>query len=150
MDEEDELRQFKRIMIAVVCFLISAYFSYQELKYAVWGTMAEATVTRTFETADMGRRGRRQPRLAVEYTFTDVRTGPRSERDDVSIDWSVPQGTVDVQYLPGVPDSSRLKGNSSQIAVWIFFACLAWLGYSGYQLYREANSPIPTNRRRRR
>jgi hypothetical protein len=119
MDQDEELAKFKWILIAAIAFLVSSYFSYRELKYAVWGATAEATVTRAAETTEMGRRGRRRPMLVVEYTFSDGSTGQRSERDRVPIDWPVPEGTVTVQYLPGVAGASRLAGHSNKFAVWM-------------------------------
>ena len=55
MDQDDEIRKFKMILVAGVAFLFSAYFSWQELKFALWGESAEARVTRTFETAERRR-----------------------------------------------------------------------------------------------
>ena len=147
MDEEDELRKFKLILGAFCAFLISGYFAYQECKFLVWGATAEATITNMFETTGTGR-NRRSLRLAIEYTFTDSATGSRSERDDVPISWPIPQGTVTVQYLPGVAKSSRLLGNSSTFFVWIFCGCIALLGYAGYRLYKEANEPVRPKRRK--
>ncbi len=148
MDEELELKRFKWILAAGLIFLFSMYYSYLELKYKIWGATAQATVTRTFESVSSGRRGRSTPMLAVEYTFTDSKTGARNERDDVSMDWPVPQGTVEVEYLPGVVDSSRLKGHSNSFAVWMFFGSLAWVSFSIYRLAQEANAPIKKSRRR--
>jgi hypothetical protein len=147
MDEEEELKKFKWLLVAVITFLISTYYSWQELKFLVWGQTAQATVTNTFETSSGGRRSK--PLLAVEYTFTDSATGPRSERDDVPIDWPVPESSVTVQYLPGVADSSRLNGRSSRSAILIFLACVGWLGYQGFKLYKEANEAVHRRKKRR-
>jgi hypothetical protein len=140
----DELAKFKRILLAGVVFLISAYYSYQEIKFAIWGATAEATVTRTFET-----KVKRRQLLAVEYKFSDEDGKRYSERDDVPIDWPVPASVVTVQYLPGVDDSSRLEGHSSSAAVWIFLACSAWLAFSGYKIYKEASEAVHGTKRRR-
>ncbi|MFK7778754.1 MAG: hypothetical protein QM501_11670 [Gimesia sp.] len=137
-DEEEELAKLKWILIAGIAFLVTGYLSFQELKFAVWGTTAEANVTRTFET----RASRRSRLLAVEYTFTDKEGKHHSERDDVPIDWPTPGPKVNIQYMPGVEDSSRLEGHSSKIAVWIFFGCCVWLGYSGFQLYQLASEAV--------
>ena len=142
--DDDELAKFKRILFAGIAFLVSAYFSYKELKFAVWGTTADATVTRTFET-----KNRRTPLLAVEYTFLDEAGKSHSERDDVSLDWPVESEIMTVQYLPGVDDSSRLAGHSNKVVVWIFLACTAWFAVSGFKLYKEANDAVHGKSRRR-
>lgn len=144
MDQDEELAKFKRILIAGCIFLMAGYFSYQELKYAIWGTTAEATITRTFDT-----RERRRDLLAVEYTFSDEEGRRISERDDVPIDWPLPEDKVSVQYIPGVKDSSRLEGHSSTVAVWVFLGSCAWLGFSFYKLFKEASEAVHGKRRRR-
>lgn len=144
MDQDDEIRKFKMILVAGVAFLFSAYFSWQELKFAMWGESAEARVTRTFETAE-----RRQPLLAVEYTFEDQKGRSYRERDDLPISFSAPGEVVTVEFLPGVEDSSRIEGHSSMASVWVFLACLSWLGYSSYKLYRETSEAVHGGRRRR-
>ena len=148
MDEEEELAKLKWILFAGIAFLLSGYFSFQELKFAVWGTTAQAEVTNTFETRNSRRGG---SLLAVEYTFTDKEGKHYSERDDVPSSWPSPGPKVTIQYLPGVEDCSRLEGHSSKVAVWVFFGCCAWLAYSGYQLYQLASEAVdgPPRRRKR-
>ena len=147
MDTENELTRFKGILFAVLAFLVSAYFSYGELKFAGWGKTAEAKVTRTHQTRNFSKR----LLLRVEYQFTEADGTGRSERDDVAIDWPAPgTGNVTVQYLPGVAGSSRLLGNSNMMAVYIVLGCLAWLSFSGYKLWREANEALHGSGRRRR
>ncbi|QDT89628.1 hypothetical protein [Gimesia algae] len=146
IDEDEELKKLKWILIAVVAFLISGYLSFKELKYTVWGATTEATVTNTFDTAE----SRRKPLLAVEYTFTDEDGKHYSERDDVPIDWPVPGPTVNVQYLPGVEDSSRLEGHSSKVAVWVFLSCCVLLCFAGFKLYQMASEAVDGPPRRRR
>jgi hypothetical protein len=143
MDQDAEIRKFKMILVAGLAFLFSAYSSWQELKFAMWGTTAEARVTRTFDTAE-----RRRPLLAVEYTFEDRDGRSHSERDDLPASFPDPGDVVTVEYLPGVEDSSRIEGHSSMASVWVFLACLGWLGYSAFKLYREASEAVHGGRRR--
>lgn len=145
MDQDEELAKLKWILAAVVAFLVTGYLSFQELKYAVWGTTAEATVTRTFET-----RERRRNLLAVEYTFTDTEGTSHSERDDVPSDWPTPGPKVTIQYMPGVEDSSRLEGHSSKVAVWMFLGCCLLLAFAGFKLYQMASDAVDGPPRRRR
>lgn len=142
MDEENELAKFKGILIAGVLFLISGWYSYRELRFAVWGRTAEAQVTKTFETREMRSRTRSRRKLAVEYTFTDQGGTQHNERDDVPISWQpLPANVVTVQYIPGVKGASRLRGNSHMFLVWLFCGSICWMGYALYQLYREAQDP---------
>lgn len=147
IDEDAELKKMVWILIVVVAFLVTGYLSFKELKYAVWGATAEATVTNTFDTS----LGRRSPLLAVEYTFTDKDGQQHSERDDVPIDWPEPGPKVNVQYLPGVEDSSRLEGHSAKVAVWMFLGCCVLLGFAGFKLYQMASEAVngPPRRRKR-
>lgn len=150
VDEQEELAKLKWILIAGIIFLISAYYSYQELKYAVWGATAEANVTRTFNTAESSRRGRRKNLLAVEYTFTDRDGKQHSERDDIPRNSPTPGPKVNVEYLPGVEDSSRIEGYSSKVAVWIFLGCCILLVFAGFKLYQMASEAVDGKPRRRR
>lgn len=146
MDHDEEFQKFKWILFAGVAFVVSAFVSWKELRFAVWSATAEATVTGTFEV----RGGRRSsPKTAVEYTFTDEVGTQRSERDDIPISWPAPLDVVIVQYFPGVEDSSRIKGNSNPVAVVFFVCCSGWLGFSLFKLYREAQDPHPYRRGRR-
>lgn len=135
MDPEQELAKFKSIMIVGIIFLFSAYFSWKEFKYLIWGKTAQVTIVRIVETEEIGRRGRSIPKLGIEYTFTDADGNPWRERDDVPLSWSGPkEGDVQVEYLPRVKDSSRLSGHANRISVYIFFGSLAFAAYFFYQL----------------
>lgn len=139
MDVDDEVKRFKQIMAAGFLFLISMYLSYQEFKYFIWSEVTIGQVARVFETKS----SRRSPRKwAVEYAYVDNKGEHHRERDDIPISWPSPQEQVDIQYLPGVHNSSRIRGNTHQFAVWMFGGSLAYLGYALYQLIREANEPI--------
>lgn len=149
MDQEEELAKFKSIIFSGLVFLISAYFSFGELKFAIWGKNAEAKITRTHETRSSGRRA--HPMIQIEYQFTEADGTGRSERADVAVDWPVSTtGMMTVQYLPGVADSSRPLGQSKMTAVYVFLAALAWLGFNGYKLCKLANEPIRGSARSRR
>lgn len=149
MDIDDEVGKFKHLMVAGVVFLVSGYIAFSELRYAIWSKTAEATVTKTHETASTGRR--RTPLLAVYYSFSEADGTGRSERDDVPVDFPVdPNGKIQVQYLPGVTDSSRLVGHSGMGAVYLFLGCCVWLAIAGFQAWREIKAAMDGPRRRRR
>lgn len=157
MDEQEELAKLKWILFAGIAFLISGYYSYQELKYTVWSSTAEANVTRTYTSTKWtgggrGRRrwGRRREFLAVEYTFTDQDGKQHSERDGISIHSPAPGPKVNVQYFSGVENSSRIEGHSSKVAVWVFLGCCALLVFAGFKLYQMASEAVDGNPRLRR
>jgi hypothetical protein len=130
VDQDEELAKLKKFIFSGVAFIISAFLSFSELKYALFSKTAEAKVTGTHDTAETGRQGRRIPLVAVEYQFTEADGTARSERDDVPVDFPLPSGgSVAVQYYPGVADSSRLVGQRS--LTWVYFFWRQRLGWCG-------------------
>lgn len=140
MDADEETARAKWMLIVGLVFLVSAFFAWREMKYAVFGKEVNAQLVRVYETEERGRRGRRVDKLAVEYQFKDAGDGTiRKETDTLSINSPRPTGkTVPVQYMSGTPDRSRIKGHSNQIAVIIFLACTAFFGFKIFQLVRES------------
>jgi len=147
VDHDNEIQRFKSVLIAAVVLLVAGYFSWQELKYKLWGKTAEATVTRTFEAQRSGRRGRRRTVQVVEYTYSEEGGTPRTAQKDFSLGAQLPETRFHVEYLSG-EGVSRVAGDANWFAVAGFFGGLAWLGYSVYSIAREANAPIERSRRR--
>ncbi|MDA0833972.1 MAG: hypothetical protein O2955_05360 [Planctomycetota bacterium] len=141
-ETESEALKLKWLLIAGVAFLVSAYYSYREFKYLVWGKTVAAVVTRTYEHQELSRRGRKKTVRVVEYAFDDENNTNWRERDTVPLKRTITEPLVAVQYLPGERKSSRLEGNSHYFAVWVFLGCVTWLGYSFFRLYQEANEPV--------
>lgn len=87
---------------AVVLFLVSAHFTWQEFRYAAFSRSALADVAGV-EEVDVYRRWRRVPKLAVTYQFTDELTKRRNRLE--------PAPTAS----PSAPTSTdRRKSNISQ------------------------------------
>ncbi len=149
MDEDDDFRKIKLMGIAGLAFLISAWFSWVELKHMVWGAKAEATVSATRVVQRPGGR-RRAPQMVldVDFQYKDSSTGNSVSEDlDFDSDSSIQTGDkFEVQYLPGKAESARLGG--SLIPMVFFFGSLGALTWAVVKMSREANSPIPTTRRR--
>jgi hypothetical protein len=127
---------------------MSGYFAFREIRFSIFGATAEATITNVKEYDDVGRRGRKNPKLAVYYTYTDKDGQTHQERDAVPLDWPDFGPIVNVEYLPGVEDSSRLEGHSSKVSLWMFLACCVGVGFVGYKLHRAVTDP-PSGRKRR-
>lgn len=148
MDEDEELRKFKRIIIAIALFFICGWFAVGELRYMAFGNTADATVTELFETKK-SRRWSQYSMLAVRYSFTDEDGTTRTERDDVPLDWEPADGSTlavgsktPVEYLPGVEDKSRLSGNGDTFALVIFLIALAAIAAFGVWLWRHASEAV--------
>jgi hypothetical protein len=141
IDQDAELKRFKWLLGAGLSFLISGYFSYDEMKYAIWGKTAEAHVYEARETIRSSLRS--PPMVSLKYTFTESDGTPRSEFDSIPANSPFAQlQTVTVQYLPGVEKSSRIAGRVRLMAILFFCGSVVWLAGSIIGLVREANRPI--------
>lgn len=140
----------------VVAMLVSGCFTVREARYWVFGRDATATVTRVQPPkSDDDSNGV----FEIRYSFVDSSSNTsREEGDSVPAAWGPPGPEVPVRYLPGRAGSSRIAGNGSHLAVWIFaitaLCALAGLGYV-YVLAKRALAPhrprgVPARRRRRR
>ena len=149
MDQDDEIKKFKLMLVALAAFLASGYYSYQEIKYMIWGETTQANVTGTSEVINLSKRGRGKPLLGVEYTYTETAGKTVNEKENLPLDTKIENGTLEIQYLSGVAGSSRHVGKSRLFTVFIFLGCLTWLGFMGFKLAKEANEPMQVQRRRR-
>ena len=140
VDVDDEVKNAKFMLFAFVAFLFSGYYSYVEMKYAIWGSDADATIVSIKETSVMRRRGRREPKLSVEYSFSDSEGQTHTAKENVPIDWEPAGETVPIEFIQGAEVRSRIAGQTSLFMVWVFLACLLWLGFSLFKLIKEANA----------
>jgi hypothetical protein len=142
MDQDDELKRFKWLLFAGLLFLITGYFSYKELKYAIWGHSVDAQVTEIKKWVRTSRRSE-SPMIDLTYSYKEADGTGRSGMDSVNESWV--QGdltTVRIQYFAGVEGSSRIKASERLMPVYVFLAAVLWLAYSIFKLVREANTPI--------
>ena len=151
MDDDKELEKAKYVLAFIGVFLLSAYFAWDAIRYQVFASTADARVVRTYDTSESGRRGRRTPRLGVEYQFTDKSGASVTEKDEVSLDTAIgSSGAIRVEYLAGIRDSSRISGTrSAALPILFFVGSLIGLAIFIVKLAREANAPIKTSRKRR-
>lgn len=150
VDEDAERAKAGLLLAAIAAFLISGWFSYNELKYALRGRSVDAAVLRMYEYLPPARHGRPGLRLGIVYQFTDAAGRTREGRDWVPVPSDL-QGRelVRVQYLPGADGGSRLAANRSVRGPVIFLVCVALVVVSLVRLVREAHAPIPRARPRR-
>ncbi|HVW02198.1 MAG TPA: hypothetical protein VHB77_17735, partial [Planctomycetaceae bacterium] len=124
MDDAAEVRKFKLLLVVVLAFLASAYFSFKEMRYAFWGKAINARLLDVQQAT--GNRGRK--RIVVEYEYVDGQGTVRRERDELSRLAHIPVSEfVEIQYVPGVEDSSRLTSSANWYAVYIFLAMIVAL-----------------------
>lgn len=98
MDTDAETKRFKWLLMAGMLFVVSAFFSWSELKYALFGKQVEARLVKVVDTTDPGRRGRAV--MAVHYEFADPDGTTRNETDRLPTTWDRPSGqTIPVQYI---------------------------------------------------
>src|SRR3954471_1230875 len=125
MDVEQETWKLKVMLFVIVVFIVSAFVSCSELKYATSGKKTEAVIDRVSDV--ISRRGSRG-RMVV-YHFHDERGQLRKSSDTVSRDSvGLHDEKIDVEYLE---DTSRVAGHRNMVAVVIFFGCLAALLVGG-------------------
>jgi hypothetical protein len=120
MDEESELRRAKWLIFGIVIFLVSGFFSYRELVYAISGKETRGEITKTYLTEERRRGGTTTVRT-VEYSFTEANGTQRTGTDTVSTTWPVPADRrISIRYTPGADGNSRLSGQANWIALVLF------------------------------
>lgn len=133
-----------RIYLGIFAFfLISAYTSYNETRYLLFGHKAQAVVTKAHIQNGSGRSANTDY-LSVTYTFTDKDGADRTESDTLSPDDVLAQGLasgvpVKVQYISGEPEKSRLAGHN---LVWLtipFVVLTLALAVMTVRFWREYN-----------
>jgi len=140
-DEESEMLNFRLFLFIGVAFLFSAFWSFSELKYMIWSHDADAEIVAVRETFSIGRRGRRIPKLEVEFNYKDSEGQQTQAKQVLNTSWEPNEAGVQVRYFQGVEGSERIKGSTSSIPLYIFAACLIAMGYYLFKFYREANEP---------
>ena len=120
-------------LAVLIAFLVSTLFVWNELRYAVLGKSAEASVLRTYHVT-----GRHGTYYFVEYEYRGADGRPVTDNDGISPDWPAPSsGKVNVTYVSGESSSSRLAGHRHYVPILFFIACLAALGFAAVKWWRE-------------
>jgi hypothetical protein len=154
-DDEDGSAGCLVCVVFVVTLLVSGCFTLAEARYWIFGRTTTAVVTRVQEPKATEES---DGEFEIRYSFVDSATNAtREEGDAVPASWGPPQ-EVPVRYIPGRAGSSRIVGNESYVAVWIFaiaaLGTLTGLGYV-YLQAKRALAPhrprgVPPRRRKRR
>ena len=138
MDTDSETAKIKFILFAVVAFVVSGFFAYQELQYSMGAKTTDDIIERLGEAS--GRRGRRVP--MVYYRYRDDAGMLRRDSCRIGSGFNGCEGDkVRIEYLE---DTSRLAGDRNTGPLVIFFGCLAVLCVAGFLFWRhvrEATRP---------
>ena len=138
VDTENETAKFKLILIVAIAFIVSTFFAYKELQYAMGGKTTDGIIERLGEAR--GRRGRTV--AMVYYRFRDEAGTIRKDSARISRGFNGGEGDkVRIEYLD---DESRLAGDRNTGALVIFFGSLAALVVGGFLFFRhvrEATRP---------
>ncbi len=125
----DEMKRVRVLAITTIAFFVSMFASCSEMKYQLWGKTTTAQLLKVTKVTE----SRRSKSQALDYQFTDVDGQVRKEEDRVSTSWVPPTAvdgqrpTIQVDYIPGSPGTSRLDGRSNFVFVIIFLAILGFL-----------------------
>lgn len=143
--------QLRLAMLAVVVFLISGWYSFQEMRYAVWGRTVEGTVTQVEHRQERvyrrrwGSRTRHFTAVTVQFLGVDntVQSGEFRESGAHAIR---PQQQLKVQYIPGDYHMVRLSGEQNWFAIIFFFGGLIAMVGTIVWVGMEANRPYASSR----
>ncbi|MEK6700669.1 MAG: hypothetical protein AABZ53_00255 [Planctomycetota bacterium] len=135
--------KIRLIMGAVALLLISAYACFTELRYLVAAKHAQAKIVSV--QSSMGEiryefNDEAMTRILVEDQFGRIvpTSSLRSETDSIPSGQSFSQtGTVDIDYLAGSPQFSRVKGNAKLWLCAPFLVLLVVVGVLGVRFWRD-------------
>lgn len=143
--------KFRAGIVLFVFFLMSGYYSLQELRYLTGGRVVDATVDSVEVRSErvyrrrMGSTTRAYQQVALHFPNQVQEQESRSLRLSTSQPVHAQQ-TLAIQYLPGQSEMTRLKGSGNWISVVFFLGSLGafvglivWVGM-------EANRPIGRSR----
>ncbi len=135
----------------VVLFLISGWYAFQELRYAIFGRTVEATVTGVEHRRERvyRRRGRHTTRDVTDITvqFPAPDNTPRmGELTQSGVSAVQPQQKLMIQYLPGDADMVRLSGQQNWLSIVFFLGGLTAMIGTVVWVGMEANRPYASSR----
>lgn len=143
-DSDNPVRKFKYALMFGIWFLVSCYYSWQELVYLIRGKIAVATVTETYQQSS-GRFGTNKHRV-LEYSFAEAGGLARRGADTISIEESTPT-QVRIEYTPGEKGRSRLEGHIRWMWLAFFAISMTGLGVSIYRLNRHIDAAMAPRKR---
>ena len=140
MDGREELVKARGLMVAGVLFLFSAWFSYAELAYLVFGTNVTATATKVTQVTIRSRFGaNRGAELMITATWADADGTRRKDDFTTRVDFPVVEGgPIRLRTTPGEDGRARPAGRVHFVALILFAASLAGIAFFSVKMYRES------------
>lgn len=142
--------KLRAFLTGIVLFIVSGFYSCQELKYSVVGKKAPGRITRIKEYQDYGGNSPKQ-RTAVEFEFTDNSGLARQGKDTFDGQVEAAEGDpVEVQYRAGADGGARIAGHANTAAVYLFIICLLGVAALSYPVLRETYVEVYAPKKKRR
>jgi hypothetical protein len=121
------------IILTVGCAVLFLYIVIQDAQYSLYGLTTVAKVThKKQESRSTGGRGSSTYQvLVIDYSFQEAGGAQRVEQDELDLQSPLIEAdeTVQVEYIPGIANSSRIKGAQSSFklllvpGVGLFIGC---------------------------
>jgi hypothetical protein len=136
------------MLVVPALLVVSTYLAWWELRFLVQGRTTDAVVNRVEELEPPRHRTFGGTYLAVHYSFQDELTERlRTERDKLPLSWPRPGGTIRIQYVAGLPGSSRVEGHRHVWSTVLFVVCVIGSSvYVGLLLRGKRGGPSPRKR----
>ena len=145
IDIDDETATFKRMMQAGLILLMAMYLAWGDVKFWIWGTSAEATVTKIKESPFDS------DRAEVQFRYRDTDGRFVDTADTIPYETAESIGdTIQVDFLTGDPTSASLARKGHTSGLMMFSVCLLLIGWRVYPIWVEARDAANGVRRRRR
>ena len=141
-DMPDEAQGCFLVLAATLAFILSTFFTWQELRYRVWGEAVAGTLDEIEEVRGVRNRGWR-----VIFRFRDKNQQEIVRREFIPLSWTPPAGKdVVVHYIAGTdPFEVRLAGTENRIAPLFFGGTLLFLFVTLGKYYLEARRALATH-----
>lgn len=144
-ESDNPVRKFKFALMFGIWFLVSCYYSWQELVYLIRGKRTVATVTETYQQSS-GRFGTNKHRV-LEYRFSEEGGLGRRGADTMSMEEPAPT-QVRIEYTPGENGRSRLEGHVRWMWLAFFGISMTGLAVSLYVLNKKIDEAMAPRRRK--
>lgn len=136
---DDNSKHLAIIGIAFFFFLLCSKVAWQEISHYFWGNVTYAMVTDVSEARSTSRRGTDMVKIDYQYVTEDG--DEREGSDKVELDWDPPEYGLQISYLDGANERSKIHGVVNYFAVICFLGCgvvVCVLGLRLWLLFRNA------------
>ena len=135
-DEWAERKKLQFLIVGLIGLLVSGCSTINETRYLVFGKETQAEIKSVNENT--GRSGRNGT-WSVKYEFEEEDGAMRKEEDYGSGSLAL-LGTgsfIEIEYIPGSVESSRILGHHSRWGTIPFLICLVIVGIASWRFMKE-------------